>query len=153
MPELHCGASIGDVEIRPHLATARSNMMVGKRARDIDSDDDLPPLKRGKSSISDRLSSLSDELTLRVLSFLPVAQLVKCQRYVVLLSMPLSLTFRVAEESDCRISTTLLLEIANYGNHITTTASSGRGRADCPDSKTWNNALKVYILHRKRRDG
>lgn len=106
MPKLHCGASIDDVENRPHLPISRLTNMVRKRTRDSDSDNDLPPSKRGKLYTKDRLSSLSDELTLRVLSFLPVAQLVKCQRYVILLSMCLVLLYKIAERSDYHTSTT-----------------------------------------------
>lgn len=37
-------------------------------------------VKRTKQSSPDRLSSLSDELLLKILSFLPISQLVVCQR-------------------------------------------------------------------------
>ncbi|KAK0919894.1 hypothetical protein LTR91_010615 [Friedmanniomyces endolithicus] len=51
-----------------------------KRALDEVDDIDEGCSKRLKSSVVDRLSRLSDELILRVLSHLPVAQLVVCQR-------------------------------------------------------------------------
>ncbi|KAK4893267.1 hypothetical protein LTR27_008390 [Elasticomyces elasticus] len=50
-----------------------------KRARDISDEDEESP-KRIKQTDVDRLSRLSDELTLRVLSFLPTSQLVVCER-------------------------------------------------------------------------
>lgn len=52
---------------------------MSKRGRD----EPLEPLrtpKRQRSSGSDHLSELSDELVLRVLSFLTVSELVLCQR-------------------------------------------------------------------------
>ncbi|KAK1064850.1 hypothetical protein LTR74_008423 [Friedmanniomyces endolithicus] len=51
-----------------------------KRAREEADGIDESHSKRSKSSVVDRLSMLSDELILRVLSSLPVAQLVVCQR-------------------------------------------------------------------------
>ncbi|TKA66494.1 hypothetical protein B0A55_09166 [Friedmanniomyces simplex] len=51
-----------------------------KRVREEDDGLDESHSKRPKPSEADRLSRLSDELTLRVLSYLPVAQLVVCQR-------------------------------------------------------------------------
>ncbi len=59
--------------------------MVGKRAREDEVDNQKPPLKRVRALTTDHLSRLSDELTLRVLSFLSTSQLVKCQRYVLFL--------------------------------------------------------------------
>jgi len=41
-----------------------------------------PDAKRLRASSIDRLSRLSDELILRILSYVPVSQLVVCQRYV-----------------------------------------------------------------------
>jgi hypothetical protein len=56
---------------------------MSKRRRD-DAQFDLPSAKRyrdGVTSPLDRLSSLSDELLLHVLSFLPISSLNVCQRY------------------------------------------------------------------------
>lgn len=53
-----------------------------KRARQEDDAAGSPATKRVRPSSVDRLSRLSDELVLRVLSYLPVSQLVICQRYV-----------------------------------------------------------------------
>ncbi|KAK5172648.1 uncharacterized protein LTR77_002768 [Saxophila tyrrhenica] len=54
--------------------------MVGKRAREDGAENQEPPYKRVRPSKVDHLSRLSDELTLRVLSFLPISELLKCQR-------------------------------------------------------------------------
>jgi hypothetical protein len=54
---------------------------MGKRAREGEAESNDRSSKRMKPSATDRLSKLSDELILRVLSFLPVSQLVICQRY------------------------------------------------------------------------
>ncbi|KAF2168059.1 hypothetical protein M409DRAFT_65599 [Zasmidium cellare ATCC 36951] len=53
-----------------------------KRQREDDDGavDEQKSAKRTKPSSLDRLSSLSDELLLKVLSFLPISQLVACQR-------------------------------------------------------------------------
>ena len=53
---------------------------MGKRSREDDATDDEAPSKRMRPSKVDRLSRLSDELTLRVLSHLPVPDLAVCQR-------------------------------------------------------------------------
>ncbi|KAK0253494.1 hypothetical protein LTR02_017903 [Friedmanniomyces endolithicus] len=53
---------------------------MAKRAREVVDDIDESHSKRFKASVVDRLSRLSDELILRVLSCLPVAQLIVCQR-------------------------------------------------------------------------
>lgn len=68
---------------RPHLDSVAASTMA-KRQRDGDGEiaREPPATKRNKSSSPDRLSSLSDELLLKVLSFLPISQLVVCQRYV-----------------------------------------------------------------------
>jgi hypothetical protein len=42
------------------------------------------PAKLRRIATSDRLSKLSDELFVRILSFLPVPSLLLCQRYIVL---------------------------------------------------------------------
>ena len=54
--------------------------MMSKRLREEDSLNDAPAEKRARPSSVDRLSKLSDELILRVLSYLPVSNLVVCQR-------------------------------------------------------------------------
>lgn len=59
-----------------------SAIEMAKRAREVVDDIDESHSKRFKASVVDRLSRLSDELILRVLSCLPVAQLIVCQRYV-----------------------------------------------------------------------
>jgi hypothetical protein len=127
--------------------------MVGKRARDDeDNDGALPPAKREKSSYPDRLSRLSDELILRVLSFLPVSQLVTCQRYVN--SSPvIHYICSVAEISDCRTNTTYWREIVNYGRATTTIASYGLVQAGFLASKTWNSAQTTSTSHPRRQDG
>ncbi|KAK3700654.1 hypothetical protein LTR37_015843 [Vermiconidia calcicola] len=53
---------------------------MGKRPREESELDDSHPSKRTRPSSTDHLSRLSDELILRVLSYLPVPQLVTCQR-------------------------------------------------------------------------
>ncbi|KXT17334.1 hypothetical protein AC579_3861 [Pseudocercospora musae] len=55
---------------------------MAKRTRDDSGDisEDVLPAKRPKVTSSDRLSSLSDELLLKVLSFLPTTQLTVCER-------------------------------------------------------------------------
>ncbi|KAK3112654.1 hypothetical protein LTR53_010851 [Teratosphaeriaceae sp. CCFEE 6253] len=53
---------------------------MAKRGREDDVDSRPGPSKRSRPANVDHLSRLSDELTLRVLSYLPVAQLVVCQR-------------------------------------------------------------------------
>ncbi|KAH7046683.1 F-box domain-containing protein [Macrophomina phaseolina] len=51
-----------------------------KRRADNDDEQVLPPAKRGRNSSPDQLSRLSDELLLRILSYVPVATLNVCQR-------------------------------------------------------------------------
>ncbi|KEQ76724.1 hypothetical protein M436DRAFT_38294 [Aureobasidium namibiae CBS 147.97] len=53
--------------------------MVKRRAPDALGDGDERSTKRHQRNIADRLSRLSHELTLRVLSFLPVPDLITCQ--------------------------------------------------------------------------
>jgi hypothetical protein len=56
---------------------------MSKRRRD-DTQLGLPPTKRYRDTATsplDRLSSLSDELLLHILSFLPISGLNVCQRY------------------------------------------------------------------------
>lgn len=53
---------------------------MGKRARDEPVADEDRSSKRWRPSAPDHLSSLSDELVLKVFSYLPVPQLVICQR-------------------------------------------------------------------------
>lgn len=89
------GASIGTYLRQRNFYTLRSlpqnpqivyvkqfyENIMGKRVRLEDDDDDEQRLvKRARPSSLDRLSKLSDELILRVLSYLPVSQLVVCQR-------------------------------------------------------------------------
>ena len=66
---------------------------MSKRVRVEDASDDAPVPKRFRPSSTDRFSNLSDELILRILGYLPVSQLVVCQRYVYLSSMCLSICF------------------------------------------------------------
>lgn len=54
---------------------------MSKRTGDDAGFEDSRDIKRVRPSNVDRLSRLSDELTLRVLSLLPESQLVVCQRY------------------------------------------------------------------------
>ena len=56
-------------------------LAMSKRVRAEEALEDAPPSKRARPSSVDRLSKLSDELILRVLSYLSVSQLVVCQRY------------------------------------------------------------------------
>ncbi|KAF4313543.1 Zinc finger CCHC-type protein [Botryosphaeria dothidea] len=51
-----------------------------KRRAEDDDQNALPPAKRGRNIASDKLSRLSDELLLRILSYVPVATLNVCQR-------------------------------------------------------------------------
>ena len=66
------------------LRTRRERILapskMGKRARGDDVSEDQGSAKRLRPSSIDRLSRLSDELILRVLSHLPVSNLVVCQR-------------------------------------------------------------------------
>lgn len=60
-----------------------SSTMAKRSRADVDGDsDDENHSKRVKSSTPDRLSRLSDELLVKVLSCLAIPQLVVCQRYV-----------------------------------------------------------------------
>jgi hypothetical protein len=54
--------------------------MVKRRADEADLDATTHEAKRIRPVVRDHLSHLSDELLLRVLSFLPVSQLAICQR-------------------------------------------------------------------------
>ena len=56
--------------------------MMVKRYRHEDSDSQ-PVRKRLRPDVPDRLSYLSDEVLLRTLSFLPVSDLLLCQRYAI----------------------------------------------------------------------
>ena len=52
-----------------------------KRRRDSESEETFTPSKRSRAYYAaDRLSFLSDELVLRILSYLSVSSLAKCQR-------------------------------------------------------------------------
>lgn len=48
--------------------------------RSLDRDTDEHQAKRLRSNAPDRLSSLSDELILKAFSFLPISELVNCER-------------------------------------------------------------------------
>ena len=88
----------------------------GADEADLDVKDET---KRLCPSSTDHLSRLSDELVLRVLSYLPVSQLVLCQRYVLD-----CLVYCIhTKDADFRTSTVLLREMASFGKNITTTAS------------------------------
>lgn len=53
-----------------------------KRGREGDEDDfDEPPSKVCRTINVDRFSKLSDEVLVRILSFLPISSLLVCQRY------------------------------------------------------------------------
>lgn len=54
--------------------------VMGKRHAEEDADDHERCKKRRRPNTLDRLSLLSDELLLRILSFLSVSELVLCQR-------------------------------------------------------------------------
>ena len=54
--------------------------MVKRRADDADLDANHEEAKRIRPAVRDHFSHLSDELLLRVLSYLPVSQLAICQR-------------------------------------------------------------------------
>jgi hypothetical protein len=54
--------------------------MVKRRADEADLDANHEEAKRIRPAVRDHLSQLSDELLLRVLSYLPVSQLAICQR-------------------------------------------------------------------------
>lgn len=58
----------------------RYNTHMAKRAHDEDAGSEEPVPKRRRTSSTDRLSSLSDELLLKVLALFSVSQLVVCQR-------------------------------------------------------------------------
>lgn len=60
---------------------------MAKRAREGSDDGEERISKRSKPWSVDRLSSLSDELLLKVLSYLPISQLVVVGRYVHSLSL------------------------------------------------------------------
>jgi hypothetical protein len=78
------------------LRTRRlDRMTMAKRSREDDDDAGIAQSgKRYKPSSPDRLSSLSDELLVKVLSFLSVSQLLVCQRYVSFFIMSISLSGR-----------------------------------------------------------
>lgn len=65
-------------EILPEQKTKRPTMV--KRPREDDAPAEEVSSKRLRPSSVDRLSRLSDELILRVLSYLPISNLVICQR-------------------------------------------------------------------------
>lgn len=71
----------------PHLLNVTTSLCANpppksmKRVRE--SDDDIEnPSKVRRVSRNDILSRLSDELLVRILSFIPVSSLLVCQRYV-----------------------------------------------------------------------
>jgi len=57
-----------------------------KRTREGDDHENHPAKVRRVSRV-DTLSKLSDELLVRILSFIPVPSLLVCQRYVLILHM------------------------------------------------------------------
>lgn len=62
------------------VAAGRPVPTMVKRRADNDDEQVLPPAKRGRNSSPDQLSRLSDELLLRILSYVPVTTLNVCQR-------------------------------------------------------------------------
>ena len=64
--------------IQPHRR--REHGIMAKRLREQELVDDDRLTKRPRPLAVGRLSSLSDELSLRILSHLPVSDLVRCQR-------------------------------------------------------------------------
>lgn len=92
---------------------------MSKRRRD-DAQFDLPPTKRHRDAVTsplDRLSSLSDEILLHILSFLPISSLNVCQRYVP--SFGFICRFLPTLSVDCPIDSTLSQAILSFGNDST----------------------------------
>ena len=81
---------------------------------------DERPAKIARPDSVDRLSLLSDELLLRILSFVPISTLSLCQRQV---GLPPVLRLRKLIYIGFLVSSALLRAIRNYGRLHTTTAS------------------------------
>lgn len=101
--------------------------MAKRRHSEVSADGEPAP-KRVKPSVVDRLSKLSDELILRVLSFLPVSELVVCQRYVSSLLHVFAMSRHHAKLSDSPASTKRWQEMVSSGRSITITSSCGHAR-------------------------
>lgn len=81
---------------------------------------DTPPAKRTKGPLTgriDRLSSLSDELLLNILSYLPISSLNVCQRYGE--SFGTLIKWLLTFQADCHVGSTLLVETLNSGKDNT----------------------------------
>lgn len=113
-----------------------------KRAHDGD-DDNEPPTKVQRLLHPDRLSRLSEELLVRVLSFIPVPSLLVCQRYV-----------RPSEESNrtrtnCRAEyrngSAACLWILSFGRQPTTAHSFSHGHLAYPVLKTLPTLIDYTI--------
>ena len=133
-PQLYLRRSFGSFDIYQTILLVSDNAnTMGKRTREADVPDYERPRKRARSLNPDHLSSLSDELLLRVLSFLSVPELAKCHRYVFLVpEAPCVHQYSQAELADFHTSTTSWQEIANSGSRTTTRNLSILERAGCP---------------------
>jgi len=106
-------------------------------------------VKRVRANSRDHFSRLSDELILRVVSYLPVQDLATAHRYAGSAhSRPHN-----ANPTDSRTSTMLSLATINYGRHITTIASCDHERAAYLESRIWVEASRRQTSQRKPRDG
>lgn len=102
-----------------------------KRARE-DCDGELPPPKVRRVINFDRLSKLSDELLVRILSFVPVDSLLVCQRYHInSLHWKSTLT-----SSGCQRNSAASPSIPSFGKLHTIGDSSSRAHPAYQESRT-----------------
>ena len=82
---------------------------MSKRRRESDESDASTRKRRQDSSVGpvDRLSSLSNELLLHILSFLPISSLSVCQRYTLSLPVCLYQTNTDSIFTDCPVASVL----------------------------------------------
>ena len=118
-----------------------------KRAYE-DCDGERRPTKVRRVLNVDRLSELSDELLVRILSFVPVESLLVCQRYRVDFLLPDS-TLTV---SDCRRSSVGSHSTLNYGKPHTIEYLFFHERHASPVSRT-QAPPTIYTTHRASPSG
>lgn len=91
--------------------------------------DAQPEAKRTRPTSRDHLSRLSDELILRILSYLPVSDLAVSQRYV----SPFCSLSQNTNLTDCLTSTIPWPEMDSYGSRTIIIDSYAQGQVDCLD--------------------
>lgn len=126
---------------------------MSKRCRD-DEQTDSPPSKRhrgGEVDRVDRLSSLSDEILLHILSFLPIPSLIVCQRYSSLCcSMDCMDSLVTDVVIGCRVDFMLWRGIRNYGSGNTSLDGFCPGHAVYPTLKTRSFLQGLAILQKSQ---